>query len=59
MPKNNFEMESLNKKMLANVINQKKKTDSSDYQASNYTEIGDYQVTNHLGAGAYANVKQA
>ncbi len=21
--------------------------------------IGDYQVTNHLGAGAYANVKQA
>jgi len=57
MPKNNFEMESLHKKMLATVVNQKKKADSSDYQASNYTVIGDYQVTNHLGAGAYANVK--
>ena len=49
----------LHKKMVETIMTQAKKAESSDYQASNYTQIGDYRLGLHLGAGAYASVKQA
>ncbi len=36
-----------------------KRSNESEYGASNYTQITDYIIGRHLGSGAYASVKMA
>lgn len=44
--------------MLDSIATLQKKSEDSEYSATNYTQFSDYRVGRHLGAGAYAQVKQ-
>ena len=51
--------EAMQKKMIDQILTLSRKSDDSEYSASNYTQITDYQIGRHLGSGAYASVKMA
>lgn len=51
--------EQLQKKLIDQITVLAKRSDESEYGASNYTQITDYTIGRHLGSGAYASVKLA
>jgi serine/threonine protein kinase len=51
--------ESMQKKLIDQILVLNRRAEVSEYGASNYTQITDYHIGKHLGSGAYASVKMA